>query len=295
LTWNEPVFKRPKDLRVVDMCIYVDNMFEDFVKNPTQEKEDILTKYIYWIVDSLAKKQNLFGNNYQYYDEFALFTTSEIFCLMRKKLEHSGEVIRGREVQPIKSILNFVKTVLYPYKVQFEQQMYSFVVGSKLLNDTEALADNLRDEVRQQYLKDLGKELSDLMEDLPNRIKSYFYKICPYKTDPVMMQKIYLSVVLTLIENVTLRNKVNNRINTRDYRKDVKKLLDMYYKNTSRVVMWHLPKHMENYIRYLTTQVKHLIGDVIRSRKGCHEMSDEAINEVIKTGFTTYDQDQEEL
>jgi len=29
------------------MCIYVDNMFEDFVKNPTQEKEDILTKYIY--------------------------------------------------------------------------------------------------------------------------------------------------------------------------------------------------------------------------------------------------------
>jgi len=295
LSWNDPSFERPKGLKIVDMCIYVDTNFSKFVQRPTQTEEDKLTKYIYWIIDSIAKKQHLFGNNYQYYDEFALFLTCEVFCIMRKKLEHAGELSRGKEVVPIKSVLNFVKAVLYPYKVQFEQSMYSCVIMPDMISNPDELTENLRDEVRQQYLKDLQEELIVFMEELPNKIWDQFTKICPYRRDPAMMKRIYISVVLTLIENVTLRTKVEEKANSRLYRNDVKKLIGMYSKNNTNVILWHLPDHMEDYIRFLTYKVKRIISNVISDRRSRFDLSDESIDDVIKTGFTTYSQDQEEL
>lgn len=293
MSWNEPSFERPKGLKIVDMCIYVDNNFEKFVQRPTQTEEDKLTKYIYWIIDSIAKKQRLFGNNYQYYDEFALFLTCEVFCIMRKKIENKGQISRGKEVTPVKSVLNFVKAVIYPYKVQFEQSMYSCVIWPDMVSDPDQLAENMRDEVRQQYLKDLQYDLNLLMEELPNKIWKHFTKNCPYRRDPAMMKRIYMSVILTLIENVTLRTKVEEKINSRLYKNDVKRLLGMYTKNTTNVVLWHLPDHMANYIRFLTYKVKRIISDVIAERTNRFDLNDDVLNDVIKTGFTTYNQDQE--
>ena len=294
MSWNEPSFVRPKDIKIVDMCIYVDENFAKFVKNPTQAEEDKLTKYIYWIIDSIAKKQHIFGKNYQYYDEFALFLTSEVFCIMRKKIQHAGEVSRGREVVPIKSILNFVKAVIYPYKVQFQQQMYSCIIMPEMVSDPEQLTENFREEVRQQYLKDLQEDLNLFMEELPNKIWQQFKKISPYRNDPAMMKKIYMSVVLTLIENVTLRTKVEKKVDSRLYKNDVKRLLNMYSKNSTNVVLWHLPEHMENYIRFLTYKVKRILSDFISERRSRFDLTDNVLDDVIKTGFTTYNQDQEE-
>lgn len=293
MSWNEPSFERPKNLKIVDMCIYVDTNFEAFVKHPTQLEEDKLTKYIYWIVDSIAKKQHLFGKNYQYYDEFALFLTSEVFCIMRKKIQHKGEISRGREVIPIKSVLNFIKAVMYPYKVQFEQSMYSCVIWPDMVSDPDQLAENMREEVRQQYLNDLQEDLELFMEELPNRIWQQFTKICPYRRDPAMMKKIYMSVVLTLIENITLRTKVEEKSQSRLYKNDVKRLLNMYSKNTTNVILWHLPEHMENYIRFLTYKVKKIISNVISERRSRFDLTDDVLDDVIRTGFTTYNQDQE--
>lgn len=295
MSWNEPTFERPKGVRIVDMCIYVDENFPRYVKNPNQSMEDKLTKYIYWIIDSLAKKHALFGKNYQYYDEFALFATSEIFCIIRKKLEHQGEIIRGKEVKPIKSVLNFVKAILYPYKVQFEQQSYLGIAGSKVISDTDTLAENMREEVRQQYLKDLQEQLTEITEELPKDIIKEFMYICPYRRDPAMMKKIYISVVLTLIENISLRVKVEDKIGSKQYKKDVKKLMFLYANNTTKVILWHLPEDMEDYIRFLTMKVKRIVSNKIAARRNSYDLADDVINDIIKTGFTTYDQDQENV
>ncbi len=292
--WNSPTFERPKKVKIVDMCIFVDKNFPVLMETHNQVLEDTIVKYIYFIIDSLAKKQHFF-TEYRYYDDFALFLTAEIFCIMRKKWEHQGEISRGKEVVPIKSILNFVKSVIYPYKVQYEQNMYSCVIMPDMVSNSDALADNLREEVRQQYVKDLKEELDELLPQMPFKIKRSLYRICPYQRDPVMMKRIYISCVLTLIENVTLRETVEDKMNKKDLRNDIARLLQAYDKNTHDVILWHLPNHMENYIRFLVYRIKRIMSNELKAGRTHSDLSDEIIDGIIKTGFTTYDEDQREL
>jgi len=48
MSYVEPVFKRPPDLKIVDMCIFVDENFEKLVQQPNNRTlEDTIVKYLY--------------------------------------------------------------------------------------------------------------------------------------------------------------------------------------------------------------------------------------------------------
>ncbi len=294
MNWDKPTFERPKGVRIVDMCIFIDKNFPVLMENHNQMLEDTIVKYLYLIIDSLAKKEHLF-TEYGYYDDFALFLTSEIFCIMRKKWENQGKISRGREVVPIKSVLNFIKSVIYPYKVQFEQNIYSCIIMPEMVANSDELADDLRDQVRQQYIKDLKQQLDELIPEMPSKIKRSLDKICPYKRDPVMMRRIYISCILTLIENISIRGSADDKLTKNQLKKDIKKMLEAYDTNNHNVVLWKLPDHMENYIRFLVFRIKRIMSNELQGMRVHADISDEAIDAVIKTGFTTYDEDQRGL
>lgn len=287
-------FERPDDIRIVDMCIFVDNNFPIFVQRPTQELEDKLVKYLYWIIDSLAKKYKYFPR-YSDYDDFALFAASEAFLVIRNKLVKQGQVVRGREVVPIKSCLNYIKNVLYAWKVQYQQNNYGFITYGDMIEDTEQLQQNMRDEIKQQYLPNYADSIKDVLSRLPKLVYYHLRKNTPYKNDEKMIKRIYISCMLTLVENITLRSGVSERLSSEESKSEKQKLFNAYSKNTQNIILWHLPSHMENYIRLQVYKIKRIISNELWKDRNPVDLSDEVLDGIMKTAFNTYDQDQEEV
>ena len=101
----------PKE-RIVDLCIYVDkNLY-----NPEADKEKLFDS-IYRIVYSLALKQKIF-QKWEDYEPFALFATSRLFHRAQNPKQFLPEN-HPKKMKKIKSILNFVKKIMYPLQVDY--------------------------------------------------------------------------------------------------------------------------------------------------------------------------------
>lgn len=280
----EPIFgERPKDVRIVDMCIFVDENFPKLVKEHNQQLEDTIVKYLYWIINSLAKT-NQFFNRWEDYEDFSLFLAAQVFQICRQRLQNQGKIIRGKEVLPVKSCLNYIKSILYPYKVQYQQSNYSEVLHGVNIENPDQLQENLREEVRQQYRPDLGEIIHDLVTELPEKTYFMLEHQSPYKTDPTMIKRIYLSCMLTLIENITLKKKEDEIIDPKNYAK-------LYEKDRKKqvVILWHLPEHMEGYIRFLVYRIKRIISNELGTWRDKMNLSDEVVDSIIETAFVNRD------
>lgn len=51
---------------------------------------------------------------------------------------------------------------------------------------------------------------------------------------------------------------------------------------------------MEDYIRILLVRMKRLVTEEINDRRCATNLSDEVVDSIMKTAYSTYDQDQEE-
>lgn len=193
--------------------------------------EDQMIQYLYFIVDSLAKKQNLLPR-FEDYDEFALYSAGVLFLNFRGKIQQAGEIVRGKEVIPVKSCLNFIKTILYPYKVAFQQANYDSVINPYKLENPDKLQENMREEVRQQYHLNLQQELEEILEELPQKTYKMLVTSTPYRNDPLMIRRIYMSLLLSFINNITLPNKLRNKVDTKIDRISNEKLISFYQQNS---------------------------------------------------------------
>ena len=219
------IFIRPKNVTIVEMCIYVDEHMKDVVHPGENSKvEDTIVQYLYFIIDSLAKKASLLPR-FSDYEEFALYGASELFISMRNKYINRGKVVRGKEVQPVKSCLNFIKSVLYPLKVNFQKANYDYVINPEIGQNTDTLAEDMRESIRQEYQKSFIEDFKEVLKDLPRGIYSILDNT-PYKNDPVMIKKLYMSCVLSFINSITLPNKLKNRIAVKNTNPD--KVIHMY-------------------------------------------------------------------
>lgn len=173
--------------------------------------EDQLVKYLYFIVDSLAKTKKYFPR-YSDYDDYALYCAGEYFIIFRNKLQRAGEISRGKEIVPVKSCKNYIDNTMYAYKVLFQRHTYDACIIPEMVSNSDLLADNFRENIRQQYLVSFHDMLPEILENLPTKIKNLLRKECPYKYDDVMIEKIYISIMLTFVKNITLPNKLLNKI-----------------------------------------------------------------------------------
>ncbi len=284
------IFVRPKNVTIVEMCIYVDEHMKDVV-HPGENSvvEDRIVQYLYFIIDSLAKKQSLLPR-FSDYEEFALYGASELFISMRNKYMNAGKVVRGKEVQPVKSCLNFIKSVLYPLKVNFQKASYDYVINPEIGQNTDRLAEDMRENIRQDYQKSFIEDFKEVLKELPKGIYDILYKT-PYKNDPVMIKKLYMSCVLSFINSVTLPNKIRNRIENKNTNSD--KVVHMYSQMSDIILLWHLEPYMRDYVYILLIKIKRYISDELGSIRNPVDLSDEVMDSIMRTAFTTYDQDME--
>ena len=245
------MYQKPKDISYTQMCIYID----DHIYTNDYD-EHLVFEYLYHITIMLAKKYKYF-NKMDDYDAFGIYAATHLFMRLidpRQFEENSGKI----SIPIIKSILNYTKAVMYPMKVDYQQKFYAQNIEKESLPETQ---------YNFNYL--ISKEVSNLeFADFEMTLLSisstcrHFLKTIPYPQNSKEWHNIYLSVMLTFLSQITLRNDHLKRIEhlrsterLRDYHFDI-----FYRECKSDIILYHLPESMRNYIDVLTRQLNNILA-----------------------------------
>ena len=243
-------FQKPRGMKYTDMCIYIDKIVAR--GNPTEEEQNKIFEYLYHLAFMLAHKKKYFNRSY-YYEEFAMYFATEVmyrlfFNPRLNKVDEEGNMV----LPPIKSVLNYMKSVIYGRKVEFEQKFYSqkyaeFEDGNYLYTFNENPYEFLKESYVSLYLKGLSKTVKKIVYD-----KNF------YKNDKLTMKNIYISVLLTILNSITFSKSDKKRLENTYSSMDSKYrlLTRLYTKNRENsLILYHLDDSFEPYIKVLSNKV----------------------------------------
>lgn len=249
-------YKKPKDVSYVDMCKYVDEFA--YKRDKTDDEKELMYKYIYFISHMLAVKMHLF-NNYEYYNDFALWYTSQIFSRLENPKQYELDSNGNPKMTKIKSILNYIKSTIAARKVSFEQQEYCQIIkrteDDEFFSNEFSLSDKINEELDSLY----KIEFMMCLQDCCKSIRNFLLKL-PYRKDSVMWYNIYLSCLLTFLNSVTLPNRDLERLKLLKFQNNID-YVQLYKKeNVDPVILYHLPDSMHDYVLVLVRELKHEIA-----------------------------------
>lgn len=248
------LYKKPSNIRYVDMAIWIDdNAYLDTCD------DNKLYEYIYHLVYMLAYKNKLFSK-YEYYDSFAIYGATRVFLRLKNKKQFEINYNGDYKLSKIKSVLNYIKTILYPMKVAFEQETY---VQTKAKNDEDSLYDidldfhsQLTKTIDELNIVDFKCYLNDISKTIYN-----FLQIIPYSKNKSEWNNIYLSCLLTFLNSITLSNKNINKFKSYKTLSKLESIDNLIIKEQEDpVILYHLDKSMKNYILVLVNRLKHIIA-----------------------------------
>lgn len=251
-------YNKPSNVTYTDMCIWIDtNMYEE---NCDDTK---LYEYLYHIINMFARKSSYFSRS-NYYDDFALMGASRLY--MR---------IKNEKLTKIKSILNYIKTVIYPYKVDFEKESYvSNTEDNELIyTDNASLSSTL---VEDSDIFD-KIEFRYTLDSISTMIRRFLNKI-PHNKRNAEWLNIYTSVLLTFNNIIMSAHDKKANIDTMSS-KDLHNLyLDI---SSQEPILYHLNKNYSNYITALVNQIKGLIAKQLSIENSSKISTEAALKSVI--------------
>lgn len=229
------LWKKPSSMKYTDLCIYIDEHVPDIL-NPGEHPdiENTVYNYLWLTVKALAIKKHYF-QSFSDYDGYAFYAANRLFFALRKNQWNTGKVIKGKQIRPIKSCLNYIKKLLYPMKIEYQQEAYKEIIDEEFVSkkfDAFTLKESLKSNVQQSQgqiifqkagaidlLKSSGLILDQVLERLPFNKNSIDYK------------KIRISILLNCISSLKAKNKLGF--------------------NSASVILWKLPKSMSEYVKVL--------------------------------------------
>lgn len=244
-------FQKPKDVTYTEMAIYIDN-------NIYTEDFDAYTiyQYIYHLINMLAVKKCFFTKA-QYYDDFSIMAASRIYMRLTNPKQFQFDEDGNPKLSRIKSVLNYIKSIMYPMKVAFEQEHYSQVISEEPEDESPVRPSD----VSLDSSSFISIEILDYLKDLPRVIKQYLTKIPKVKNSREWLN-IYTSCLLTLLNCFTLtRDKIESLENKEN-------ITDGYIEklySSDDVILFHLNRDKHDYIQVLTRELKNYIYKELRS------------------------------
>lgn len=247
-------FHKPKDISYTDMCIYID-------ENVYKEKfnEQLIYEYIYHIVYMLAKQSQFFKKNH-YYDDFAIYGATRVYLRLTNVKQNQVKDDGTPKMEKIKSVLNYIKNILYPLKVDFEQSEYCQTISRDACIEDIPYNFNY---VLSDTLDGISFcEFNSVLNDIGRTCK-HFLKSIPYKQNTSEWLNIYTSVMLTFLNMITLSNHRKERI---EHLGGTLRLTDTHIKEAfekeceREAILFHLPDSMSDYIIVLARQLKHIVA-----------------------------------
>ena len=227
----------------------------------------------------LAHKHKYFNKAY-YYEEFATYFATEIMnrLFYNPRLDETTE--EGEPVlTPIKSVLNYMKGIIYGRKVAFEQQTYSQKYTD--IDESEYLYSFNSDPFKA--LKETDIQL--YLQCIARTAKHIVYEKNHYKNDKLMMKNIYLSCLLTVLNGLTFSNADLHKLNTTYTSIDSKyRLLARIYATNRQngLVLYHLKPEMASYIKVLSNKIyKQLKDDLGELSSQNYALSDAVLTNIL--------------
>ena len=261
------IFKKPKDVRYVDMCIYIDEKLKQ--QNISEEESSLIYEYLYHIIYMLSVKNKYF-NKEVYYDEFAITLATDVFHRLftnpkLNELDENGQP----KLTKIKGCLNYIKAILYGRKVTFEQQNYSqkYIDMEYINSDVSCTNITSYSYSRDNMQFNLGLDMSMYLDTLSKTIKHFLYTNSPYKKDKLLMKDIYISCMISIVKSLLFTINDEEGIKNKYTKPDAKfrYLCKEYKQNRDNcVTLYHLPHRYKDYITLLVRQLFTLIGKDIQ-------------------------------
>lgn len=234
------------------MAMYIDeNIYKE------NNNEALIYEYMYHIIYMLSKHYRYFKHNDDY-DRFALFMASRIYMRYQSKDQFVLKEDGTPKLEKVKSVMNYIKQTIGVYKIKYQKKEYSQTISKEEYPlDVEYSFDN----ILNTYINKLNICEFGLMFDNIDKTCKHFLKSIPYKENSVMWLNIYLSVMLTFLNRVTVIPQVNdNNILSKTRYKEYQ-LTDLYNElSKQEPILYHLPEHMSNYIDVLSKQLKHILA-----------------------------------
>ena len=247
------LWRKEANMKFTEMCMFIDENVKN-IANPGEnpELEDKIYNYLWLLVKALAIKKCMF-QNFQDYDPYAFYAANRLFFALRKNLWNQGKIIKGKEIRPIKSCLNYTKALMYPMKIEYQREAYREVISEEFVSKkfdafmfkeqmkADAKASQGVNETFWKYVKDSFYHVGSLIDKV--------LKKSPFQNNSIEYHRLKMSIMLNSI--TILKNK---------------KKLDA---TQQTIILWKLPKSMNNYVRILLkeffTELKLEIMDSYRS------------------------------
>lgn len=280
-------------IRAVDMCIYIDEHIYD------KYNEELVFGYLQWLFYSLSIKKKYF-KNFDDYESYALYGATQTYLRLTDKRQFLPEN-NPKKLKKIKSVLNFIKRIMYPLKVNYQKNTFNDVIkiaeeseydGSDAYNGT-------RENLIQQVISDnsafLQCDISSYLKTL-NRIIKKVVNDTPYKNDSVMTHRLYISCLITVLKSVTLSNENKEKL----FENDRLKLVSQNYINNvyqkeleDSITCWRLPEEYNSYVNILAIRVRKLAAEDIKSLIHDYEPSENIIQDILMAPVAELNEDNE--
>lgn len=247
-------FHKPKDISYTNMCIYIDDhaYSEDCDWSKVYE-------YLYLLIHMLAEKQELFSS-YKYYDGFAIYGANRIYLRLTNAKQFEVLPDGTYQMEKLKSVLNYIKSVLYPMKVEFEQLEYSQTISEEIISNDYTY--NFNTLINRQSSRIQLTDFKYLLDDVGKTCKAFLLHI-PYLQESKEWLNIYVSVMLTFLNMITLPKPVERKLcRMQENGKYSDEVLATAYRqeDVKDAILFHLPGHMSNYILVLARQLRKLVA-----------------------------------
>lgn len=256
------LYEKPKNLKYTDMAIFIDNnIYKEELDYQTINK---IYEYLYHLSYMLARKRKFFNKSF-YYEEFSIHLATSVYIRLTNKKQFIKNPDGSYQLPKIKSVLNYIKSVLYPEKVIFEQENY--YQGLHVEDIDDDTCSNLTGiNFLQNSVDDISLFNIDMYFDDLNKTIKEFLKTIPYYKDKILWNNIYVSCLLTILNCLVLSVGEKNKIKCLKYKvgPDSTLLEDIYEKNKrENVILFRLPTSMSNYIFTLCNEIRHIIAQDI--------------------------------
>ena len=269
-------WKKDPGKKYTDLCIYIDKNIPNIVKpGEHPDIENTVYNYLWLVVKALAIKKCMF-NNFQDYDPYAFYAANRLYFALKKNYINQGKTIKGKLIRPIKSCLNYMKALLYPMKIEYQNETFREVISEEFVSkkfDSFTFKEQMRDEIRSNqgvnetfisYVRSSIEQIGSIADRV--LVKS------PFSPRSIDYKKLKMSLMLNAINSLKVKKKLDSDLPT--------------------ILLWKLPKSMSSYVRIL---LKEFYSELKLEIMECHNMadiSDDAIDRILQN--STEDRDNYE-
>jgi hypothetical protein len=169
------------------------------------------------LVKALAIKKCMF-NSFNDYDSYSTHAANRLFFALRKNYLNQGKTIKGKLIRPIKSCLNYTKALLYPMKVEFQNETFREVVTEEFVSkkfDAYVFKEKLRSDARdsQGTNEKLLEYLKSSLEGIEYLIDKVLKKSL-FVSSSTMYKKLKISLMLNALNSLKNKKRLDSELPT---------------------------------------------------------------------------------